>query len=473
MSIKKRLLIVLAGLFAAGLIAGVATWRASSLLQAELTRATGHTAEKLALAGEVKAAANILRTGQRGLLLNAVQHDLPGTRKTEADYAQRRQNAQSYIAKLSPLLDTAQERDQLKQLVAATDQHARCFRDIGQLCAQGKLDDAMALYKKVGAPAGAAMESKASQLMALQREEMTRSAAEGKAAIQSSGLMMLGGVAIGLAFLGAAAWMIQNINRRLDQIAREIAHQVVQIEAAAGQLSATAQSIAQGASQQSVSLDETTSAAHEVQAMSRSTAESAQSVSTLMAQVDTEVREGTEILGRMVDSMAEISASGTKITSIIKVIEEIAFQTNILALNAAVEAARAGEAGMGFAVVAEEVRSLAHRSAQAAKDSAALIETSVGTSRRGTATVAELRESIGGIAGSTARTRSLIAAMNESSAEQARRVEGISRATQSIAQVTHASAAASEQGASASEELAAQAAAFRGLSHQLEELVGR
>ena len=115
----------------------------------------------------------------------------------------------------------------------------------------------------------------------------------------------------------------------------------------------------------------------EMAAMTRANAESTRQATSLMAEVSEQVASSDKVLVEMLGSMAEISEASQRVSRIIKTIDEIAFQTNILALNAAVEAARAGDAGMGFAVVAEEVRSLAQRSATAARDTAALIETSV------------------------------------------------------------------------------------------------
>src|SRR6185295_3293520 len=119
-----------------------------------------------------------------------------------------------------------------------------------------------------------------------------------------------------------------------------------------------------------------------------------QQAASLMADVDRKVNESNRALGNMVSSMTSIQDSSAKVARIIKTIDEIAFQTNILALNAAVEAARAGEAGMGFAVVADEVRNLAQRSAQAARDTAGLIEESITRSREGSAKVAQVATSI-------------------------------------------------------------------------------
>jgi methyl-accepting chemotaxis protein/methyl-accepting chemotaxis protein-1 (serine sensor receptor) len=171
-------------------------------------------------------------------------------------------------------------------------------------------------------------------------------------------------------------------------------------------------------------------------------------------------------LEEMVTSMELITKSSDQIAKIIKVIDEIAFQTNILALNAAVEAARAGEAGMGFAVVADEVRSLAQRSAQAAKDTAALIEDSITRSREGKTKVDQVAIAIKEITAETSKIKVMVDEVSLGSEEQSRGIDQIGRAISQMEQVTQTNAASAEESAAAAEELSAQ-------SETLKEVIGR
>ena len=176
-------------------------------------------------------------------------------------------------------------------------------------------------------------------------------------------------------------------------------------------------------------------------------------------------------LEEMVQSMKEINTSSEKISKIIRVIDEIAFQTNILALNAAVEAARAGEAGMGFAVVADEVRNLAHRSAQAAKDTAALIEESIAKSNEGNKKLQLVAGSIQQVTGSATQVKVLVDEVDVGSQEQSRGIEQIATAVTQMEAVTQRSAANAEESAAASEELAAQAQTLYDVAERVRALV--
>ena len=169
--------------------------------------------------------------------------------------------------------------------------------------------------------------------------------------------------------------------------------------------------------------------------------------------------------------MHDIDGFSDKIVRIIKVIDGIAFQTNILALNAAVEAARAGEAGLGFAVVADEVRNLAHRSANAAKETAALIDESVVTSKMGLTKLDRVAGAVSGITARAARINKQVDEVRAASQEQAKGVEQVSMAILKIEQVTQRTAAVAQESAAAGEEMSVQAESMRSAVRSLEDLV--
>jgi len=275
-----------------------------------------------------------------------------------------------------------------------------------------------------------------------------------------------------LVILPIAVRLLLRTTAGLRGVAAHLAEGAEQITSAAAQVSASSQTLAQGASEQAASLEETSSSSEEITSMTRKNAENSQTAAAVMAEVDQRVTEGNRTLAEMVQSMQEITGSSDKISKIIKVIDEIAFQTNILALNAAVEAARAGEAGMGFAVVADEVRSLAQRSAQAAKDTAALIEESIAKSNQGSQRLEHVAQVIHAITESAGKVKTLVDEVNLGSQEQARGIEHISKSIAEMDRVTQANAASAEQSASASEQMSAQAEALQNIARELRTLVG-
>ncbi len=303
------------------------------------------------------------------------------------------------------------------------------------------------------------------------RQNTAETAALEKSAMRARGLIyvvLIAGLAVLLLLSGAA---VRHISRSLRQAAGELAQSSGRMAEAAEQVSGSSQALAQGASEQAASLEETSASAEEINSITRKNADHSHTVAGLMGEVSRTIEEANSRLERMVASMREIGASGEKISKIIKVIEEIAFQTNILALNAAVEAARAGEAGMGFAVVADEVRNLAQRSAQAARDTAALIEESISTSAEGKIRVDRLVDGFHSITGSTQNAKVLVDEVNQATQEQARGMEEIARAIAQMERVTQQTAANAEQSAAAGQQLSAQSESLRGLVDRLNGLI--
>jgi hypothetical protein len=228
------------------------------------------------------------------------------------------------------------------------------------------------------------------------------------------------------------------------------------IASTAQQVATSSQSLAQGATEQAAAIEETSASTAEIDAMVRRTTENASQTAEIVSASNQRVEGTDRSLAEMVAAMHEINASSEQIAGIIKVIDQIAFQTNILALNAAVEAARAGEAGMGFSVVADEVRNLAKRSADAAKETATLIETSIARSRNGLAKVNGVATEIRSITAQTMEIKRLVDEIKHGSHEQSQGIGLVSTAIQQMEKVTQTNAAAAEQTAAAAEEMASQ-----------------
>ena len=205
--------------------------------------------------------------------------------------------------------------------------------------------------------------------------------------------------------------------------------------------------------------------------MTRQNADHSRSASDSMSSTATKIAAANERLGQMISSMQEITSSSESISKIIKTIDEIAFQTNILALNAAVEAARAGSAGLGFAVVADEVRSLAQRAAQAAKDTANMIENSISKTREGSGRLDDVSQAIAAATSESETARTQIEEVSLGSAEQSKGLEQVAGAISQMEQVTQRTAASSEECAAAAEQLTAQSESLRTIVTRLTEMV--
>ena len=245
-----------------------------------------------------------------------------------------------------------------------------------------------------------------------------------------------------------------------------------QVTSASSQVSSASQSLAEGATEQAAGLEETSSSLEEMSSMTKQNADNAQQANTLASEARKAAGEGTEAMERMSTAIEDIQKSSDETAKIIKVIDEIAFQTNLLALNAAVEAARAGEAGKGFAVVAEEVRNLAMRSAEAAKNTSSMIEASVKNANNGVDIATEVGKALNEIVGSIGKTSDLVGEIAAASQEQAQGIDQVNTAVTQMDKVTQQNAANAEESASASEELSAQAESVNQVVDELIALVG-
>jgi len=271
---------------------------------------------------------------------------------------------------------------------------------------------------------------------------------------------------------GVWAWNRRFIVQPLAGIALELTEDSAHLRQASDHLTEGSQSIASGATQSAASIEETSATITQINAMTDQTAAHAKSATASVLESDQSVSQVNARLQDMMTSMREITTSGDKISQIIKVIDEIAFQTNILALNAAVEAARAGETGMGFAVVADEVRNLAQRSAQAAKDTGELIQDAVAKSRQGSTNLEEVASAVAGVTDRSAQVKMLIDEVSASCHEQALGVRQIAASLKQMEQVTQSAAASAEQNANSTEKVSSQSESLDSIVGRLNALIG-
>jgi methyl-accepting chemotaxis protein len=261
-------------------------------------------------------------------------------------------------------------------------------------------------------------------------------------------------------YRGDYAVIKTSLNAALDNLEDALAEVAVVAEhvaTAADQISGGSQNLAEGASEQASSLEEVAASLQELASMAAQSAGSTRQARGLVEAAGASTETGSEAMGRLSSTVHRIKESSDATGRIVKTIDEIAFQTNLLALNAAVEAARAGEAGKGFAVVAEEVRNLAMRSAEAAKETSRLIEESVTSSKEGVVVQAEVVKQLDEIRTGVVRVREVMGEIAAASEQQTEGVGQINEAVEEMNAVTQRSAASSEESASAAEELSGQA----------------
>jgi methyl-accepting chemotaxis protein len=266
--------------------------------------------------------------------------------------------------------------------------------------------------------------------------------------------------------------IVGSINRSLQATIGQLEETAGQTVSSAGQVSSASQSLAEGASEQAASLEETSASLEELSSMTKHNSENARRADELAKGTRAAADKGLGDMQTMNVAMTAIQTSSNDIAKIIKTIDEIAFQTNILALNAAVEAARAGETGKGFAVVAEEVRSLAQRSAQAARETTAKIEGAVANTAQGVEMSHHVEHSLHEIATAIRQVNDLVAEVANASHEQTQGISQINLAVGQMDKVTQSNAASAEESASAAQELNSQAADMKDSVAKLHQLVG-
>jgi methyl-accepting chemotaxis protein/methyl-accepting chemotaxis protein-1 (serine sensor receptor) len=471
MTIVKKLGISLGILVLLTLGLGYVSWRAVTTLSMELDTAIHKTAVKVDLAANVGKSLNEVAAADRGIMLGYMNKndDFVQRSKEKMDVARKRIDAQ--MNEMRTLLVTAQGKvlmEGMDQDLASFDPLVKHYLELGE---KGQFVEAQKFLDEKLAPVVATMEDRSTALLKINHDLLAESQQRSDALSVSSRWSVSVAVMLVLAISILVVTVLRMVNASLRVAINDLSEGAGQVASAAHQISSSSQALAQGASEQAASLEETSASSEEINSMARKNAENSFAANGLVTQSQQKFNETNHSLETMVAAMSDIKASSDKVAKIIKVIDEIAFQTNILALNAAVEAARAGEAGMGFAVVADEVRNLAQRCAQAAKDTAALIEESIVKSNDGKIKVDQVATAIRAITEESAKVKTLVDEVSLGSQEQTRGIEQIAKALTQMEQVTQQSAASAEESAAAAEELTAQAATLMEVVRQLRSMV--
>ncbi|MGC4053386.1 MAG: methyl-accepting chemotaxis protein [Paludibaculum sp.] len=441
-------------------------------VQTQLERSVSVEAHKSELAMSSQTAVTMIEGAQRGLLLGSMTNDAPLVQSASQQMRDSSDRLTNALRELEPLLRTDDARRYQASLAAMSEEALQKLHLFESSIRGQRFDEATRMQTEYFRGQFEKMRQQATSLVNVQHQYAVSSSSSAISRASFARTLAVVLCLLAMVIAGMAFWVIRKGNRELRQIAVEIGEGADQVASASSQISGSSQSLAQGSSEQAASLQETSASTEEVNAMTRKNAESARTAATETEKADQLLKETNQKLSQMIDSMREINTSSEKISKIIRVIDEIAFQTNILALNAAVEAARAGEAGMGFAVVADEVRNLAQRCAQAAKDTSDLIEESIVRSNEGKVRLDEVSSCVSRVVENASRIRVLANEVHMGSQEQARGIEQITRAVGQMQQVTQSTAASAEESASAGEEMSAQALSLNDSVGRLRLLVG-
>ena len=415
-----------------------------------------------------------LLVAERSMIFANAKSDV--FKKLVEDYQENLQQANERWEKYKALTSTAEEKAILSKYEAAREE----WKLVSKKIVDGRVADtrkgrreALDLTLGIAKQKFEQMRDYLDRLTGINQDFARQAHEDAAATYRTTLISLLVITGIGLIIAVFLMWALaQGITKPLKRVIEILTDSSDQVVSASGQVSASSQQLAEGSSEQAASIEETSSSLEEMSSMTKQNADNAGQADTLMREANRVVGQANDSMSQLNASMEDISKASDETSKIIKTIDEIAFQTNLLALNAAVEAARAGEAGAGFAVVADEVRNLAMRAADAAKDTAALIEGTVKKVKDGSDLVVGTNEAFTEVAANATKVGELVSEIAAASREQAQGIEQVNTGVTEMDKVTQSNAANAEESASASEEMSAQAEQMKAMVGELITLVG-
>jgi methyl-accepting chemotaxis protein len=472
MTIGKRLLICFGATLAMGLALSILGQSSLHTLGAMQDSLVTEDIKQLNLAHEISHGAEQLRSAQRALVLDSYAKNASGLDNDKQAFQKVRAEIEKRLVDVHGLAESDRDKKAVESAHAVLREWPAVFDDIVQHCSSGDALGGDKIEDERGTQLANALIAAGDELVASAMDAIEVKDKETDSLRDRNLLLIVAASVCLLGIVGLGIWVVRQVNTQLRGMVKRLAEGAEQVANAASQVSTSSQSLAQGSSEQAASLEETSASSEQINAMARKNSENSRDVAGLVTGSQQKFVQTNQSLEQTVVAMGEIHLQSSKISKIIKVIDEIAFQTNILALNAAVEAARAGEAGMGFAVVADEVRNLAQRSAQAARDTAELIEESITKSNDGKVKVDEVAAAIRLITGEFSKVKTLVDEVTQGSQEQTRGIEEMAKAVIQMQTVTQSTAAGAEESASAAEELSAQSEEVKDVVRKLIAMVG-
>jgi methyl-accepting chemotaxis protein/methyl-accepting chemotaxis protein-1 (serine sensor receptor) len=376
-------------------------------------------------------------------------------------------------ARLQPLMGSGQSKNPLGALRTNVRDYVSMFGEYLTLVERNQYDDAHAVLRDRMFPLIGVMDKSLTDLHQEQRAALQRSSDRARDTVSRSQNVILVLIVISLLVASAVLYIVRGSVLTLRRLADEVRKGADEVAGAATQVATSSMAMSQGSCEHAAALEETSASTEEIGAVARQNNDNCRLAVEMVTDSQLKFQQTKESLDQAVLAMAAIAASSDRISKIIKVIDEIAFQTNILALNAAVEAARAGESGLGFAVVADEVRRLAQRCADAANDTTSLIEDSIAKSNDGKAMVDHAAHAVRVTTEESDKVRLLVKEVSLGSEEQSRGLDQIGKAIAQMERTTQGTAAGAEQNSAAAEQLNSESRALKDVVGRLNILVGR
>jgi len=471
-TIGRKLTAVFGSMVVCVILLSYFSLNAVSSLRANLEEVGRETARNSEISAAIKTASAAVRAETRALVLAAVLHRQQDLDKARSAGQEQAAQLERLLHEIDPLLRDAQGRAALEGLTTVFPRWRESFNDIATLAAAGQAEAADRVRVERQRPLANQLVQYAEDLTALQKASAQSTLENSAQHAVTNRWLIVSCVSLTLLAGLGLLFTIRSVTKGLRRATSELTLGADQVSSAASQVSASSQSLAQGSSEQAAALQQTSAATEQINAMAGRNTTHAREAAAVMAAAASGFSSTDLALNQMLEAIANISSHSTRISRINKTIDEIAFQTNILALNAAVEAARAGESGLGFAVVANEVRNLSQRCAQAARETASLIEESISKSSEGKVKVDLVAASIRALIAESAKVKTLVDEVDLGRRQQSTGIDQIRKAICQMEQVTHKTAADSEESAASAQELNAQSESLREIAARLQTMVG-
>lgn len=470
MTIGRKLYCSYAAMFAMVVALAGGCWIINRSLVQALNEAVHSEARKIQHAGEMAAAVCDMLSLEREMLLLSSRGSVGSIGEVEAEFEGKKNALRSSAQSFGTLAENEVERNAVAEIQRGLQEwegvHAQLRASVGNA-------EALAPLEKRLSGLEVRMEEEMNRISAGQRALLQAAQAEARGLESRAYLVITVLAGLSLALCGVGFWVTRQTTGSMRRTAIEMEGNAHQVSSAAAQISSHSQSLASAASRQAAVIAETCVSGEQIRTASQANRDRATESARLGESASLSSGRAVQMLDQMRQSMDSIIESGKRVFKIVKVIDEIAFQTNLLALNASVEAARAGEAGMGFAVVAEEVRNLASRSAGAAKETSTLIEESIQATQNGSERMKGVIESVTELSTAVAELQEKMSGVIAASDEQLAGAGRIAESLRSMNEMVTESSAGAEEEAAGAEELEAQSKSMLAAVDRLVAQVGR